>query len=82
MQAIEWLSYTYLYIRMKRNPLQYGLSMNDVEDDPQLTVRRYAIGRLTCAMAQPFHRRRLPRSLFAPTDRRRSAARATQPGAH
>lgn len=39
-QAIEWLSYTYLMLRMKRNPLQYGLSMTDVEDDPQLQTRR------------------------------------------
>ena len=39
---MEWLSYTYLVLRMKRNPLQYGMSIADVEDDPQLAVRRYA----------------------------------------
>lgn len=25
--AIEWLKYTYLYVRMKKNPLCYGVSM-------------------------------------------------------
>ena len=24
-EAVEWLSYTYLYIRMKVNPLVYGI---------------------------------------------------------
>ena len=22
--AVQWLQYTYLYVRMKKNPLQYG----------------------------------------------------------
>jgi antiviral helicase SLH1 len=37
---MEWLSYTYLVLRMRRNPLQYGLTTADVEDDPQLARRR------------------------------------------
>ena len=25
-EAVQWLSYTYLFIRMKANPLVYGIS--------------------------------------------------------
>lgn len=25
--AIQWLQYTYLYVRMRKNPLQYGTSL-------------------------------------------------------
>ena len=39
-EGCVWLSYTYLLIRMKRNPLAYGLTWADVEDDPSLMQRR------------------------------------------
>lgn len=29
--AVEWLSYTYLFVRMKRNPQEYGINYDDVE---------------------------------------------------
>ena len=38
--AVEWISYTYLFIRMKRNPLVYGLSYDDIQKDPQLINHR------------------------------------------
>jgi len=25
-EAVRWLGYTYLFVRMRKNPLQYGLS--------------------------------------------------------
>ena len=31
--AVHWLGYTYLYIRMLRNPTLYGLTKQDLEDD-------------------------------------------------
>ncbi|KAJ3042101.1 activating signal cointegrator 1 complex subunit [Rhizophlyctis rosea] len=39
-EAVKWLSYTYLYVRMKRNPFQYGLDWSEVQEDPLLGKRR------------------------------------------
>lgn len=30
-EAVKWLSYTYLYVRMRCNPLAYGINYNAVE---------------------------------------------------
>eukprot|EP01127_Copromyxa_protea_P008859 TRINITY_DN2045_c0_g2_i1.p1 TRINITY_DN2045_c0_g2~~TRINITY_DN2045_c0_g2_i1.p1 ORF type:complete len:2126 (-),score=516.29 TRINITY_DN2045_c0_g2_i1:21-6239(-) len=38
--AIIWLSYTYLYIRMLKNPLVYGCTIHDKELDPLLYKKR------------------------------------------
>ncbi|EFC50388.1 U5 snRNP-specific spliceosomal protein [Naegleria gruberi] len=35
-EAINWLGYTYLYVRMLRNPLLYGITKEDVEHDKNL----------------------------------------------
>jgi len=37
--AASWLSYTYLYVRMLRNPLLYGVPLDALETDPTLLVR-------------------------------------------
>ena len=34
--AGHWLGYTYLYIRMLRNPALYGIPVEAREDDPKL----------------------------------------------
>lgn len=47
-QAVDWLNYTYMTLRMKRNPLQYGLTLMDLEDDPQLVNRRYNLAGRRC----------------------------------
>lgn len=39
-EAIEWLSYTYLFVRMRINPQVYGLNYTDVEEDPSLDTKR------------------------------------------
>ncbi|AAS50913.2 ABR142Wp [Eremothecium gossypii ATCC 10895] len=39
-EGITWLGYTYLYVRMKQNPLIYGLDWNEVSNDPQLYDKR------------------------------------------
>ena len=39
-EAANWLSYTYLYIRMRRNPELYGLEATECEDAPTLIQRR------------------------------------------
>ena len=35
-EAVTWLSYTYLFVRMCRNPLAYGIPWDQKESDPSL----------------------------------------------
>jgi activating signal cointegrator complex subunit 3 len=39
-EAINWLKYTYLFIRMRRNPLVYGIGWDEVENDHMLQRHR------------------------------------------
>jgi len=39
-EAVEWLGYTYLYVRMLRNPALYGIPVAEVERDQVLRQRR------------------------------------------
>jgi activating signal cointegrator complex subunit 3 len=39
-EAVLWLSYTYLYVRMLRNPLIYGISHEERMRDPNLDEKR------------------------------------------
>ncbi|KAI8793415.1 U5 small nuclear ribonucleoprotein 200 kDa helicase [Biomphalaria glabrata] len=39
-EAVDWLGYTYLYIRMLRNPTLYGVSHDLLKEDPLLQQRR------------------------------------------
>jgi activating signal cointegrator complex subunit 3 len=40
-EAVTWLSYTYLFIRMAKNPWYYGIGYNQKQMDPRLvSVRR------------------------------------------
>jgi len=39
-EAVNWLSYTYLYIRMRRNPDLYGVSTEDLNEDQTLIRTR------------------------------------------
>jgi antiviral helicase SLH1 len=39
-EAVQWLGYTYLYVRWKRNPLTYGIDWAEARDDPMLVQRR------------------------------------------
>ncbi|EMD40635.1 hypothetical protein CERSUDRAFT_130708 [Gelatoporia subvermispora B] len=38
--AVQWLGYTYLFVRMRKNPFQYGLPREEVAEDPQLGNKR------------------------------------------
>lgn len=42
-EAVQWLGYTYLYVRMLRNPSLYGVSPDDLDDDPYLQKKRVDI---------------------------------------
>jgi pre-mRNA-splicing helicase BRR2 len=39
-EAASWLGYTYLYVRMLKNPSLYGVTEEEVERDPTLLQRR------------------------------------------
>ncbi|CAD6221327.1 GSCOCG00005149001-RA-CDS [Cotesia congregata] len=39
-EAVEWLSYTYLYVRMRLNPMAYGMLYQQVVEDPNLDTKR------------------------------------------
>ncbi|CAO3587825.1 unnamed protein product [Absidia cylindrospora] len=42
-EAVTWLSYTYLYVRMKRNPFVYGMDHSEPAEDPLLGRKRHEI---------------------------------------
>ncbi|XP_026040959.1 activating signal cointegrator 1 complex subunit 3 isoform X1 [Maylandia zebra] len=39
-EAVKWLSYTYLYVRMRANPLVYGINHKASQMDPALELYR------------------------------------------
>uniref|UniRef100_A0A914CEE6 Activating signal cointegrator 1 complex subunit 3 n=1 Tax=Acrobeloides nanus TaxID=290746 RepID=A0A914CEE6_9BILA len=36
-EAVEWLRYTYFYVRLKKNPFAYGVNWSDMTNDPDLS---------------------------------------------
>ncbi|CDY47017.1 BnaC02g42020D [Brassica napus] len=42
-EACAWLGYTYLSIRMKLNPLAYGIGWDEIIADPSLTLKQRAL---------------------------------------
>lgn len=38
--AITWLGYSYLFVRMKKNPIAYGIDWAEIANDPNLVQRR------------------------------------------
>lgn len=39
-EAVRWVGYSYLFVRMQRNPLTYGIDWAEQRDDPQLVQKR------------------------------------------
>ncbi|KAK2737824.1 hypothetical protein FQN57_007382 [Myotisia sp. PD_48] len=39
-EGVQWLGYSYLFVRMRRNPYAYGIDWSEIRDDPQLVQRR------------------------------------------
>jgi len=39
-EAVQWLGYSYLFVRMQRNPMTYGIDWAESRDDPTLVQRR------------------------------------------
>lgn len=48
-EAVKWLSYTYLFVRMKKNPFNYGMSWTHLENDPALVQRRREVLEIAAA---------------------------------
>lgn len=52
-EGVTWLGYSYLFVRMRRNPQNYGIDPMEFKDDPQLGQRRR---KLIVDAAQTLHR--------------------------
>ncbi|OJJ33448.1 hypothetical protein ASPWEDRAFT_43509 [Aspergillus wentii DTO 134E9] len=39
-EAVQWLGYSYLFVRMLRDPRNYGIDWAEIRDDPMLVQRR------------------------------------------
>ena len=52
-EAVNWLGYTYLYVRMLRNPMLYGASEAEREADPLLEQRRIDLVRTAASEPAP-----------------------------
>ncbi|KAG7660895.1 mug81 [[Candida] subhashii] len=39
-EGVQWLGYTYMFVRMKQNPFAYGIDWHELQEDPLLTNRR------------------------------------------
>ncbi|CAG7848419.1 Putative helicase mug81; AltName: Full=Meiotically up-regulated gene 81 protein [Serendipita indica DSM 11827] len=42
-EGAEWLGYTYLFVRMRKNPMVYGMTHEDPVNDPDLIERRHSM---------------------------------------
>ena len=75
-EAVRWLSYSYLYVRLTINPLVYGVPYKSVEEDPTLTQYRTE---LISAAGRKLDKARMVRfdertGYFASTDQGRIAS--------
>lgn len=39
-EAVQWVGYSYLFVRMQRSPMTYGIDWPELRDDPTLVQRR------------------------------------------
>lgn len=39
-EAVQWIGYSYLFVRMRRNPMAYGIDWAEFQNDPSLVQRR------------------------------------------
>ncbi|TFY83832.1 hypothetical protein EWM64_g204 [Hericium alpestre] len=76
-EGVQWLGYTYLNVRMRKNPLVYGVPRGELADDPHLGKRRRdltmaAVRKLEAARMINFDRQN---EAFSVTDLGRIAAK-------
>lgn len=54
-EAVDWLSYTFLYVRMLKNPNLYGISDKAASEDPTLKHRRVDLAHTAACMLERSH---------------------------
>eukprot|EP00579_Thalassiosira_antarctica_P032956 CAMPEP_0201991530 /NCGR_PEP_ID=MMETSP0905-20130828/340_1 /ASSEMBLY_ACC=CAM_ASM_000554 /TAXON_ID=420261 /ORGANISM="Thalassiosira antarctica, Strain CCMP982" /LENGTH=2336 /DNA_ID=CAMNT_0048545961 /DNA_START=59 /DNA_END=7069 /DNA_ORIENTATION=- len=54
-EAVDWLSYTFLYVRMLKNPNLYGISDKAAKEDPTLKHRRTDLAHTAACMLERSH---------------------------
>ncbi|GAA97792.1 hypothetical protein E5Q_04471, partial [Mixia osmundae IAM 14324] len=42
-EGVRWISYTYLFVRIRQNPMAYGISPDELVDDPSLGSKRHLL---------------------------------------
>lgn len=75
-EAVRWLSYTYMFVRMKCNPLAYGLTYRNLEDDPALEQHREDLVRIAARLLDKTRMMRFDEAsgILNPTDLGRTAS--------
>ncbi|KAI0765441.1 Sec63-domain-containing protein [Fomes fomentarius] len=54
-EAVQWLGYTYLYVRMLKDPVLYSVGVDYLEDDPTLVQKRADIVHTAAALLEKCH---------------------------
>jgi pre-mRNA-splicing helicase BRR2 len=54
-EAIDWLSYSFLYVRMLQNPMLYGISEEALREDPTLERRRRDLAHTAATILEKNH---------------------------
>ena len=70
--CVAWLGYTYLFVRMMRNPTLYGIPVEAVESDPKLEAFRANLVHTACS--------HLEKSNLIKYDKRSGSMQATEFG--
>jgi activating signal cointegrator complex subunit 3 len=75
-EGAKWLSYTYLHVRMRFNPLAYGLTYKTFERDPMLEQHREDLIRIAARLLDKAHMIRFDEltGTLNPTDLGRTAS--------
>lgn len=53
--AVDWLGYTFLYVRMLQNPVLYGISEEAMREDPSLEARRRDLAHTAATILEKSH---------------------------
>lgn len=54
-EAVEWLGYSYLYVRMRQNGAYYGVTPEEAEEDPRLVQKRMDIIHAAASLLDKCH---------------------------
>ncbi|CCL98051.1 uncharacterized protein FIBRA_00045 [Fibroporia radiculosa] len=54
-EAVQWLGYTYLYVRMLKDPTLYSVGIDYLEDDPALVQKRADIVHTAAVLLEKCH---------------------------